>query len=90
MATWAAGRSKGKRRTDGQADGQTLPVCLRRPQQSDAAVSVQFDLTLCPFDGALEAFAEEPLKDVEKNKIRRTRNLKVTLSDLDSFSLELF
>lgn len=74
-----------RRRTD-----RRVPVCLRRPQQSGAAVSVQFDLTLCPFDGAFEAFAEETLEDVEKTKIRRSATLKVTLSDLGSSWLEGF
>lgn len=65
-----------------------VPVCVRRPQQSDAAVSVQFDLTLGPFDGAFEALAEETLEEVEKSKIRRSGKLKGTPSDLRSSCLE--
>lgn len=44
-------------------------VCWSERWQSEAGVSVQFGLTLCPLDGAFEAFTEEPLKDWE---IKRT------------------
>lgn len=60
-------------RTGDRQGDRRVPVGLRRPQQPDAAASVRFDLTLCSFDGGFEAFAEEALKDVEKNKIRRSK-----------------
>lgn len=61
-----------RQETETETGDKRVPVCLRRPQQSDAALSVHLDLTLCPLDGAFEAFAEETLEDVEKKNIRRT------------------